>query len=261
MLKIITGGLTLKKIKIKGLIYFSAVAIIAGTSPVISVLAAPEAQFVQAGFKTAKINKAIFETPIDSKIIPQNSISETIKEEIKNEIISELKLDMKISSEKKQLISPLVDYTSLDVPENNHFKSYMDYRMITDETSQQYKLQSEKAYTDEKTGIRMVDGRYCIAVGSYYYQHMTIGTYVDVILENGLILPCVYAEAKSDADTDEETHRQHTIDKSVIEFVVDTDIVTDLFPETVFSGNMEEITMLNIPIFSGKISEIRISNY
>ena len=70
-----------------------------------------------------------------------------------------------------------------------------------------------------------------------------------------------YAEAKSDADTDEETHRQHTIDKSVVEFVVDADIVTDLFPETVFSGNMEEITMLNIPIFSGKISEIRISNY
>lgn len=49
----------------------------------------------------------------------------------------------------------------------------MDYRTITDKTSKQFDMQNNEAYTDVNTGLRMVNDRYCIAVGSFYTK--TIG--------------------------------------------------------------------------------------
>ena len=59
-------------------------------------------------------------------------------------------------------------YTTKAVPSNNSFKAYMSYTAITNTSSPQYKLQ-QQAYTGNY-GIRMVDDRYCIAVGSYTLQ-------------------------------------------------------------------------------------------
>ena len=102
-----------------------------------------------------------------------------------------------------------------DAPPNNSFKSYMDADTITSRNTDQYKLKA-KYIIDEQTGIWTVDERYCIAVGSYYTQ--SIGTYIDVVMENGSTLHCILGECKRNRDTD-YTNRQNP-NGSVVEFIV-----------------------------------------
>ncbi len=102
-----------------------------------------------------------------------------------------------------------------EVPPNNSFKSYMDADTIKSRNTDQYKLKA-KYVLDSQTGIWTVDGRYCIAVGSYYTQ--SIGTYIDVVMENGSTLHCILGECKRNRDTD-CTNRQNP-NGSVIEFIV-----------------------------------------
>lgn len=121
------------------------------------------------------------------------------------------------AEENEQIIVEQSLGKQLDVPSNNSFKSYMDGDRIKSESSDQYKLK-DKYILDSKTGVWTVDQRYCIAVGSYYTKQ--IGTYIDVVMENGSTLKCILAECKSDIDTD-STNRQNP-NGSVIEFVVNT---------------------------------------
>ena len=95
-------------------------------------------------------------------------------------------------------VEEVMDYTIIDVPANSGFKSYMPYTAITSKNSNQYKLQHTEAYTGEH-GIRQVDGRYCIALGSYFGKE--IGTYYDLVLENGTVIPCILADRKADIHT------------------------------------------------------------
>lgn len=97
----------------------------------------------------------------------------------------------------------------------NRIKSYMPYTAITSRSSAQWKLQ-QVAYTGTH-GIRQVNGRYCIAVGSAYTSK--IGQYIDLVLENGTVIPCILADQKADKDTNSEnTITEH--DGSLVEFVV-----------------------------------------
>lgn len=98
--------------------------------------------------------------------------------------------------------------------------SYMDYRCITNTSSKQYKLQ-RRAYTGNY-GIRQVKGRYCIAVGSYYTTK--IGTKIDLVLNNGTVVPCILADCKANKHTDR--YNQKTSDGSLVEFVVNTSSLT-----------------------------------
>ena len=102
-----------------------------------------------------------------------------------------------------------------DVP-RNHIKSYMGYHMITATSSPQYRLQHTLAYTGNY-GIRQVNGRYCVALGSAYITK--IGTYFDLILENGTVIPCILADQKDDKDTD-SSNKITEHDMSLTEFVV-----------------------------------------
>lgn len=107
--------------------------------------------------------------------------------------------------------------------ENDTRKSYMDWRKITRKTSMQYKMQKEYGYTTSN-GIRSVNGRYCIALGSFYTG--TIGQYVDVVLENGLVLPCILGDVKQDIHT--ENNHSIGLDGGVVEFIVDTRYLPEL---------------------------------
>lgn len=93
-------------------------------------------------------------------------------------------------------------------------KSYMDFKTITSTISNQFKLQ-RLAVTD-KTGIRTVNGRYCIAMGSYYSHD--VGQYIDVTLNNGKILKCVVGDCKQDKHT--IRNRSAGLDGGVVEFIV-----------------------------------------
>lgn len=113
------------------------------------------------------------------------------------------------------------DYTDYSVPNNKGFKSYMSYKTITNKDSKQYELQSNHAYTG-KHGIRMVDDRYCIAIGTYF--DAAVGTYVDLILENGTVISCIIADIKADKDTNAD-NIVTLHNGCVTEFIVDTSVM------------------------------------
>lgn len=118
----------------------------------------------------------------------------------------------------------LCQATSANVPDgvgncNSKNRSYMRYTAVTSRTSAQYALlNGDSAYTDKTTGFRMVNGRYCIAVGSAYTTK--IGTKIDLVMADGTIVRCILGDCKSDRDTD-ESHMYCIHDGSVAEFIVD----------------------------------------
>lgn len=106
-----------------------------------------------------------------------------------------------------------------EIPEYSGMKSWMDYRKITDISSEQYKLQNDYAYTGTY-GIRMVDGRFCVAIGFAFDPH--IGQYFDLVLKNGTVIPCVISDEKKTTDcTDDLIFTAET--DCCTEFVVDID--------------------------------------
>ena len=154
---------------------------------------------------------------VKSKSIKRLFYGKKIKFIVINKKWSKIKVDNKVGYVQMKYITTKKIKSKIDtsIP---HYKlcSFMDYRCITNTSSRQYKLQ-KKAYTGSY-GIRQVDGRYCIAVGSYYTEK--IGTYIDLILKNGTVIPCILADCKANKDTDGKN--QKTADGSLIEFVVDT---------------------------------------
>ena len=113
-----------------------------------------------------------------------------------NSVLNE---DTGYTSYEQYVLDKIIGYTEYDVPSTSGFKSYMDYRAITSTSSHQYKLQNRYAETGDY-GIRMVNGRYCVAVGSRFTSN--IGQYFDLILENGTVIPCVLADQKANTHTD-----------------------------------------------------------
>lgn len=100
------------------------------------------------------------------------------------------------------------------------FKTYMDYRAITDTSSPQYELQQE-AYTDSD-GIRRVGDDVCIAVGSAYADN--IGDRLEITLESGSTFTAVVGDFKADRDTDSK-HMYYPVCEGmgdVTEFIADT---------------------------------------
>jgi len=137
-------------------------------------------------------------------------------------------------------------YVDMDTPLNNGFKSYMYGSCITSRTSKQYQLKNY--YELGNYGIWTVNGRYCIAVGSYYTTE--IGTYIDLIMENGSIIECILADCKDDKHTD-ATNRQNP-NGSIAEFICDKWSI----PTTVrtVTGDISSAS----EEFSGEIKYIRV---
>ena len=162
------------------------------------------------------------------------SVNVRVKPTVKSKKVKTLKMNTKVKVVKKSkkwtkiklkgkyryicskyLSKKKVKYVDMDTPSNNSFKSYMSYKCITNRSSKQYKFQ-QKCYTGNY-GIRMKDGRYCIAVGSYYTTK--IGKKIDLVMENGAIIKCILADCKANAHTD-STNRQNP-NGSIAEFIVD----------------------------------------
>lgn len=78
------------------------------------------------------------------------------------------------------------------------FKSFMPYTAISSKNTPQYKLQEIYAYTGTY-GIRQVNGRYCVAIGTAF--NAKVGTYFDIMLENGREIPCIVGDIKSNLHT------------------------------------------------------------
>lgn len=106
--------------------------------------------------------------------------------------------------------------TTYTVPSDNSFKAFMDYRTITSTGSKQYKLQ-ELCSTDS-LGLRVCDGRYTVAIGTGYKA--PVGTYIDVLLEDGTVLPCIVGDIKQDCHTN-ATNMYVEHNGNAVEFIVD----------------------------------------
>ena len=159
--------------------------------------------------KVAKKSKASKKTKAvkKSKTSKKTKITKTSK---KSKTSKKTKTTKK--SRKKKTANKYVVYGT---PSHNSFKSYMSYKAVSS-SSAQGKLQA-RATTDKKTGIRKVDGRYCVALGSYYCKK--IGTKFDLVMSNGSIVKCILADQKANSDTDSKN--QKTPDGSIAEFLVD----------------------------------------
>lgn len=136
----------------------------------------------------------------------------------------EVKEDSSIKSEIPEFISDIeYSYIEYKIPENTGFKSYMSYKAVTSKKSDQFKLQSNYAYTGDY-GIRQVNKRYCIAVGTAFDAE--IGDFADLILENGEVIPTVISDIKDDKDT-QDNNIVTVYNGCVSEFIVDISVLKE----------------------------------
>lgn len=140
-----------------------------------------------------------------------------------------------------------IPYTTMKVTGDIR-KSFMDYTTITSVSSNQYKIQSSKAYTGE-SGVRMVNGRYLIAIGSFYSKE--VGQYIDLVLENGTVIPCIIGDCKSDKDT--MNNHATGKDGSTAEFIIQTSAVSS---DVRKSGDCSDID----ESWESPVIEVRIYN-
>ncbi len=97
-------------------------------------------------------------------------------------------------------------------------KTYAYYTAVTAKGSPQYRLlNSAECTTDEATGIRMYDGCYCVALGSYYGS--TIGTKYRITLSTGKSFMAILCDQKANRHTD--GNNQYAVrNRDVVEFYV-----------------------------------------
>lgn len=105
------------------------------------------------------------------------------------------------------------------------FKTYMDYRKITDKSSAQYMLQME-SYTDDM-GLRKYEDHYVVAMGTYYSDN--VGDTFKITLDNKKSFNVIIGDIKADCHTDSQNmyspvydNNSNLISANVIEFIVDT---------------------------------------
>lgn len=125
------------------------------------------------------------------------------------------------------------------------FKSYMDYRAITNKSSLQYELQ-QLAYTEQ--GYRKIDGKYVVAVGSGVGS---VGSHGVLTMVNGKQYEIVVGDQKANQHTD-GANIYHISDGSAIEFIVDTKSLSQMARKM---GNIGYCTNVD---FSGEIKSITI---
>lgn len=121
-----------------------------------------------------------------------------------------------------------IEYTPLGVPDiDTSFKTYMDYKMIKNTSSPQYKFIDHWGWSDWD-GFMRCNGEpdwgvdqdyYLVALGSYYGT--TVGTKYRFTTSDGNVFYGVLADLKGNSSTN-STH-QYSHNQDVIEFLVDTD--------------------------------------
>lgn len=116
--------------------------------------------------------------------------------------------------------------TTMELPAKNEtngqFKSFMDYRTITDESSKQFKLQ-EECYTDDK-GFRRIQNDYVVAMGTHYAK--TVGKRFKIYLENNKNITVTVGDIKQDIHTDK--NNQYVVHNgNIVEFIVNDDVISE----------------------------------
>ena len=178
---------------------------------------AEEKKIQQEGWTTTTLN--VREEPnTDSSILDTLPFNTYIKYYEYNDEWAEIAFDNGQAYVSLDYISDEeCEFVMYDVPKTRGFKSYMPYTAITNKKSKQYKLQqiaSTGAY-----GIRVVDSRYLVAIGTAF--NAEVGTYIDLILEDGFVIPCIVGDVKSPRHTD-SSNMITMYNGCVSEFIIDS---------------------------------------
>lgn len=97
--------------------------------------------------------------------------------------------------------------------------TYMGWQLITDKTSQQYKLREQAGQNFDNEGFGKIGDRYVIACCERYGK---IGDYIDWVLANGSTLKTIMGDEKSSSDPNNNGWGHvYGNSISVVEFVVD----------------------------------------
>ena len=157
------------------------------------------------------------------------------------EVVCEETVEEVVETEEKNIIA-------LPSIENNSFKTYMDYRMITDTSSKQWEMQ-QSAYTDEN-GLRKIDEYYCVALGSGISDKL--GNKFKITFESGETIKVIAADQKADRHTD-STNTYMDLGNgriNIVEFIVHTENMPSIvrtmgdishMPGDKFYGNIVEM--------------------
>ena len=113
------------------------------------------------------------------------------------------------------------------------YKPYTDYRCYNIAGSREYRLQ-QLARTDIY-GLRVVtdsngEERYCVALGKAWAgekEHDFAGTCVDIYMDNGTVLKCVYGDVKKAHHTI-NGEGKYGLKGELIEFIIDTPAVPQM---------------------------------
>lgn len=132
-------------------------------------------------------------------------------------------------------------YTNIPLHENeSSFKSYMDYRTITDQTSRQYQLIYSDSITVGSDGL-LYSGEYVgVALGSKFGE---IGDKFLITLNTGKQFKAIKVDEKDDSHTVDGCH--HKVDGSVVEFVINIDLAQQSYPLAITMGNFDYIDKFN----------------
>ena len=119
-----------------------------------------------------------------------------------------------------------VQYTPLVVPNvNSSFKTYMDYRAVTNKASAQYKLLHTWALSDGNGFMRVAGERelgisedyYCVALGAFYGT--TMGTKYRFTTSTDNIFYGILSDGKGRPEVN-STQQYGMANKDVVEFLV-----------------------------------------
>ena len=144
-----------------------------------------------------------------------------------------------------------LSYEEIAPCSDSPLKTYMDYRTITDETSDQYSYIREYMKIDRKTGLLYdADGFLGVALG---YSFGSIGTRFYFVLDTGIILPVVKVEEKDPADAPDGCRVE--LNGSVLEFVIDAERAGAYFG-VASNGMVLQGNFNNDSRFEGSIQEI-----
>lgn len=132
-----------------------------------------------------------------------------------------------VTFETKETPKPTYKLVNMPLPSvSGRCKTYAYYKAVTVKSSPAYAVlnsgrangRTYKTYTDEKTGIRMVDDCYCAALGTFYGKEK--GVKYKITLSTGKSFKIILCDSKADRHTDSKN--QYAVrNKDVVEFYVE----------------------------------------
>ena len=179
-------------------------------------------------------------TPIEEEVVTKVDYGKNTESTVEVQKIEKKKIEKPVKKENWDVVSlPIIE---------NSFKSFMDYRAITDVSSKQWKMQ-ERASTDED-GLRKIDKYYCVAVGSGIAQ---LGSKLRVTLSDNKTFYAIVSDQKADIHTDDTNKYRPTSDGgNIVEFIVETESLPSIVLQ------MGDVSYVPNDKFYGEIIKIEV---